>query len=173
METSFKYIREVIKLSTFCNFFTYSSDNNLEIKSLILEEIQRKKVVRTYDDINTILENNLKLDELDIAFDAFAISLSLLDSQDEAYKSDEYNLHLNTKIYFSIYNEVKDWEDQIMKFLGSIMRNIGSDCVFEYYGEAVLLRKDGKIIVDESRTGRLDKFPYELIKLDYFEGQMN
>ena len=156
-------------MSMFCNFLTYSNSNSEKIKNLILEEILKNKLVRPYDDMKPTLNNNSHTDELDVTFDAFSISFSFLDRQDRDYKSDEYNLKLDCRIYFNIYHEVQDWESEMMKFLGSIMQNFNEDCVLEYYGDVVLVRKRGQITVDESRTGRLEKLPYELLGINYLE----
>ncbi len=51
----------------------------------------------------------------------------------------------------------------MMTLLNYLLGEIVNNCVLEYYGKPVMVSRDGKIEIDESKTGRLVGLPFDLL----------
>ena len=153
----------------FCMFFIYTRSIEI-IRSIILDVIVKEKVIRPHDDSDNIRQNNSSQESLNIVFDAFSMSLKMMSEKAIKLKNEMYVTDFNCRINFEIFHSVPDYDHQIMKFIGRIMQRIDSDCAFEDNGDALLFRKSGEIIIDESWSSRLVPFPYEELGLSYSKG---
>ena len=156
-------------MGMFCNFFAYSKDLE-SIKDIILNVIVKEEIVRLHDEFKNVIIDGSGQDDFDIIFDAFSATIDFLDKEDIELISGQYRSDFNFSIYLRIMHTVPDYDHQIMKFIGCIMQRIDSDCAFEDNGDALLLRKAGEIIIDESWSSRLVPFPYEELGLSYSKG---
>lgn len=136
-----------------------------EIKEFVIEEIWKKKKIRPQGKLPSKKES--------ILFDAMWIDIYEPDQIEKEDYMFMYDLKVNTNIFFELYYMVEDCEMELMRFLGEILKKYEGDCVFNYNGVAVLMRREGKIIVDESDTRRTKKLPYELMGLSYDEGEIH
>ena len=152
-----------------CRFLFFCNLNFEELKNYIIENVLEKKIIRNYSNIEEIYENNRNSQVFDIIFDAFSFSLHY-GGQGLKFMSEDYNMELNYSIVFEPYSDVPDWEEQMMILLGQIMKDFQMNCILLNNGSIpVMVRKNGRITIDESKTSRLRKLPYDLLKLDYLE----
>lgn len=89
------------------------------------------------------------------------------------HKSDHYGINFQYEFWFDAYITTQGWFDEIISFVGKIMKEYNGDCVLESNGDVPLIvRKDNAIIVD---GGNLDDEQILLLKklgLKYKKGDL-
>ena len=66
-------------------------------------------------------------------------------------------------IFTLIYNDVDDWDKEMMKLLNYLISEFVNDCVLEYYGIPVMKKINGNVEVDECKSGRLKNLPFDIL----------
>lgn len=146
----------------FCDFYYSSKYCFEEQKQNIINEIYQQPKIRIYDSLDEIQLRNSQIENVVIIFDAFSFELSELEEY-QSFKRKDYNINFDFHVHLEIYNDVEDWDKEMMVLLNYLLGEIVNDCVLEYYGNPVMVRRAGKIEIDESKTGRLVGLPFDLL----------
>ena len=131
-------------------------------------------------------------DEMKCLFKQIALSTSKnVESKDEgeewiitsdhfqAYSSDPkesiqlfskyYKMHLRQRVWFLLFRgEGNEAEAAMMKTIGMVMRISNDDCFFLANGDTpIVMRRNGKTVVDDSRWVEREHYPYEALGVDF------
>jgi len=144
----------------------YVDCNIEELKEFLIEEIWMKNVIRPYGNIPKISNES-------ILFDAMCITFGSIDEESVEYYNEEYNININHKFIFELYNRVLDSFSEEIKVLAAILKKYSGDCEFSINGYTLLLRKDGEITIDRTEKERLPNLPYKLLGDNYIIDDLN
>ncbi len=83
--------------------------------------------------------------------------------------SEYYKMDLQYDVEFDLFlDEYEKGEEAMLRLIGEIMRIDNSDCVILANGDMpIVMRRNGKTIVDDSRWVERGEFPYEALGVDF------
>lgn len=88
-------------------------------------------------------------------------------------KNEDYNQNFNNHFNFEVFPNT-NWATELMRITGELIRLYDSNCLVEANGDIpILLRKNNKIIVDDSKLHGKARFPFDALHLEYHYGQLN
>lgn len=153
----------------FCDFYFDSNYSFKEQKKMILNKFIHSPVIRLHDSIDDMLLRNSKIEELVIVFDAFCFEMNSIEDY-QKFKSEEYSIRIDIQVHFDIYTDVADWDKEMMKLLNYLIRDFVNNCILEYYAIPVLKIINGNVEVDESKSGRLNSLPFDILDCTHYIG---
>lgn len=66
-----------------------------------------------------------------------------------------------------------DWIEGMLTFIGKIIKKYDGDCVLESNGDTpIVMRKDGVVIVDDSKLRGTQRFPFHHLGIEVEEGNL-
>ncbi len=155
----------------FCDFYFDSNSNYSfeEQKKMILDKFIHSPVIRLHDSIDDMLLRNSKIEELVIVFDAFCFEMNSVEDY-QTFKSEEYRIRIDIQVHFDIYTDVADWDKEMMRLLNYLIRDFVNNGILEYYAIPVLKIINGNVEVDESKSGRLNSLPFDILDCTHYIG---
>lgn len=72
--------------------------------------------------------------------------------------------------YYSAVRMVADWDKEMMRLLNYLIRDFVNNCILEYYAIPVLKIINGNVEVDESKSGRLNSLPFDILDCTHYIG---
>jgi hypothetical protein len=147
--------------------FMFGTESTFEeIKEFIIEEIIEKNVLNNAK----VAINSEK--RLSFISEAFNSSLSA-GGQGLIFMSEDYDMNLKYSMDFDIHSEYVRWPEELMTFIGCIIKKYSVECVLESNGDnPILISKNGIVIVDDKKLKRITRLPFELLGVDYKEGNI-
>lgn len=104
--------------------------------------------------------------------DCFSVSCSY-DERSLRWASEDYEMEFHQDVFFTTCHDQDekysyDPEIAMLTVIGGIMRLSGDDCLVLGNGEKpIVMRRNGRTIVDDSRWGKRGVFPYEALGVDF------
>ncbi|KHD34113.1 hypothetical protein NL50_17925 [Clostridium acetobutylicum] len=137
-----------------------------EIKEFIIKEIIKENVLTN---AKVVINSENRLSFISEAFNS---SLSA-GGQGLLFMSEDYDINLKYGIDFDIHPEYIRWPEDLMTFVGYIIKKYSGEFLLESNGDnPILISKNGIIIVDDKKLKRTKKLPFELLAVDYKEGNI-
>ena len=107
-----------------------------------------------------------------ILTESYSVSLSS-DPRSLRWASEDYEMEFHQDVFFTTCHDQDekysyDPEIAMLTVIGGIMRLSGDDCLVLGNGEKpIVMRRNGRTIVDDSRWGKRAVFPYEALGVDF------
>lgn len=121
---------------------------------------QKSQVIKNSDDL------------LDFWCDYFSLSLRN-GGQHVEFRSQDYGMNFKYQFWFDIYTASPDWIEGMLTFIGKIIKKYDGDCVLESNGDTpIVMRKDGIVIVDDSKLRGTQRFPFHHLGIEVEEGNL-
>ena len=137
-----------------------------ELKEFIIEEIIKKNII---NNVKVVVNSEKRLSFISEAFNS---SLSA-GGQGLIFMSEDYNMNLKYSMDFDIHSEYVRWPEELMIFIGCIIKKYSGEYVLESNGDnPILMSKNGIIIVDDKKLKRITRLPFELLGINYVEGNI-
>lgn len=77
------------------------------------------------------------------------------------------------EFWFDIYSYHTEWASKLMEFIGKILKRLDGNCLLESNGDTpILLRWEGKIIVNDKNLAGTERFPFSYLDIKYEEGDL-
>ncbi|WP_139025311.1 hypothetical protein [Acetonema longum] len=110
--------------------------------------------------------------ELAISCDSFTIKAKK-GGQEIVFAKEDYCLELNYQCWFDVYHAHSNWLNDLMRFVGKLLRNLEGDAVLLSNGDKpILMRKENKVIVADEKINHTKKFPFHELGLSYQAGKL-
>lgn len=137
-----------------------------ELKEFIVEEIMKKNILTN---AKVVINSEKRLSFISEAFNS---SLSV-GGQGLIFMSEDYNMNLQYSMDFDIHSEYVRWAEELMTFIGCIIKKYSGGCVLESNGDnPILISRNGSVIVDDKKLKRTTRLPFELLGINYIEGSI-
>jgi hypothetical protein len=89
------------------------------------------------------------------------------------YRSEDYGMNFEYQFWFDVYTVTPNWLEEMLSFVGKIMKVYNGDCVLEANGDtAIVMRKDNIVVVDDKKLKGTQRFPFGGLGLEYQAGDL-
>lgn len=147
--------------------FMFGIENSFdELKEFIIEEIIKNNILTN----SKVVINSEK--RFSFISESFNSSLSV-GGQGLVFMSEDYNMNLKYSMDFDIHSEFVRWPEELMIFIGCIIKKYSGEFILESNGDMpILMSKNGVVIVDDKKLKRITRLPFELLGVNYTEGNI-
>ncbi len=141
------------------SFFSGLKQPERELKRIIMDIVKDDDIVGFSEDAP---------ENWSFACDYYTCFVNGRDSGTELFSKD-FMIDLRRRFEFDIFLE--DWEQgekRMMEIIGAILSVGDDDCLLLANGDTpIVMRRDGRTVVDDSRWVEREYFPYEALGVDF------
>lgn len=139
------------------NTFEQIKEKVIEVTPKISPDIAKGRP-QVYENTDAVLK---------IWCEYFSLSLKI-GGQSVKNKSEDYGINFEYQLWFDIYTESPNWLEEVLCFVGKIMKTFDGDCVLESNGEQPLIvRKNMTVAVDDNKLNGLQRLPFDELGIEY------
>lgn len=152
--------------------FYLASDNRKDF-----EELKQLIIDTTPKGASSIASGKTQISEnTDILLNIWCEHFSLRvknGGQPVKFRSEDYGMSFQYQFWFDANTATSGWFEELLTFVGKIMKNCDSDCVLESNGEApLIMRKNRMITVDVRKMSDEQILLFNNAGLEYKEGHL-
>ena len=138
-----------------------------ELANFIIESIWKTNAIQSIGDLKNQGTES-------ITFEAMTIFIDYADEQDLHYFIAQHydDMNLNYNIYIQLNSISQNKYRDTMRFVIKLMENFHGNCILDFNGSTLLLRRNKTIIVDRSEKESYNDLPYYDLPGEYIESDI-